>query len=216
KNVELDETYHSISGAAQEALLKHVMPSGVLEHEDAVIGDVCFGLGYNLIVAIAEHQKKFPKGQLQIFAFENDKDILEKINEINYGVYEPAAGKIRELLNNRIERMLSYDIYFYEDDALTITLYRGDVKETLPLLASEVLEVVFFDPFSPKKQPELWSTDLLEVVYEVMEKDAVLTTYSCARVVRDNLKTVGFTVEDGPIVGRNSPGTLAIKRFLFD
>ena len=40
-----------------------------------------------------------------------------------------------------------------------------------------------------------------------MNKDAILATYSCAGIVRRNLKEVGFKVKDGPIVGRWAPGT---------
>ena len=44
-----------------------------------------------------------------------------------------------------------------------------------------------------------------------MNKNAILSTYSCAGIVRRNLKEAGFKVADGPIVGRRAPGTLAIN-----
>lgn len=75
----------------------------------------------------------------------------------------------------------------------------------------ENADVVFFDPFSPKKVPHMWTAEFLKDVYDKMNKNAVLTTYSCARVVRDNMKSAGFKVTDGPIIGRRSPSTIAIK-----
>lgn len=211
-NAEVGETYHSMSGAANEALCKHVQPSTLLEREDAIVADVCFGLGYNSFVAIQEHQKKFPKGLLHIFAFENDKEILDKLNEVDFGVNEPQAGIFRNLLKERpLEKTDSYELYILESEFLIITFYLGDVLQTITKIADEVFEVVFFDPFSPKKQPDLWSKEMFDEMYRTMTKGAVLTTYSCARVTRTNMLAAGFSVSDGPVVGRVSPGTLAKK-----
>ena len=44
-----------------------------------------------------------------------------------------------------------------------------------------------------------------------MNKKGILTTYSCARQVRENLKKAGFIVKDGPCVGRRAPATIALK-----
>ena len=44
-----------------------------------------------------------------------------------------------------------------------------------------------------------------------MKKGAILATFSCAGIVRRNLQEVGFEVKDGPVVGRRTPGTTAIK-----
>ena len=44
-----------------------------------------------------------------------------------------------------------------------------------------------------------------------MIKESILATYSCARIVRDNLKEAGFEVFDGPSVGRRAPSTIAKK-----
>ena len=57
-NAEVDEHYHTTTGALEEALEKHVIPSEVVKFAKAssevVIADVCFGLGYNSIVALTK------------------------------------------------------------------------------------------------------------------------------------------------------------------
>ena len=65
--------------------------------------------------------------------------------------------------------------------------------------------------FRRKRIGEMWTEELFKEVYRVMKKNGKLSTYSCARVVRDNMKKAGFIVKDGPIVGRRSPSTIAIK-----
>jgi len=44
-----------------------------------------------------------------------------------------------------------------------------------------------------------------------MRKGGILTTYSCASIIRKNLREAGFLVKDGPVVGRKAPSTIAIK-----
>jgi len=44
-----------------------------------------------------------------------------------------------------------------------------------------------------------------------MNSSAVLATYSCARIVRENMSKANLFYDDGPIVGRRGPGTIAKK-----
>jgi tRNA U34 5-methylaminomethyl-2-thiouridine-forming methyltransferase MnmC len=45
-----------------------------------------------------------------------------------------------------------------------------------------------------------------------MKPNSRLATYSCARVVRDNLKNAGFQIFDGPKLWRRGPSTIAVKK----
>lgn len=217
-NSKVDETYHTKSGALDEALRKHVIPTGVVKLSDKqseiVIGDVCFGLGYNSLVAITEIRKNNPDCHIQIFAFENDYEILNEITNLKLDdLHSYALGAISQLVSKEslIEESSDYNIHVFSDEGLTITLYVGDVLTCLPKLTNNVLDVVFFDPFSPKKHPELWSEEIFASVHRTMKSGSLLSTYSCARVVRDNLRSVGFIVKDGPSVGRRAPSTIAFK-----
>jgi len=219
-NPEVDECYHTRTGALEEALKKHVEPSNVVElakDGDVVIGDVCFGLGYNTIVAIAKIQEKYPDALIQVFAFENDLRILEKIQNLELPKqYQNAHEKIKTLLHKDSikETTDECSLYVYEDEKLTMSLYLGDVEQTIHKISHEVLNVVFFDPFSPTKQANLWSNQFVVNVAATMARGGVLTTYSCARPARDALRFAGLEVHDGPIVGRSSPGSLGIKPLL--
>jgi chorismate dehydratase len=71
-------------------------------------------------------------------------------------------------------------------------------------------DIIFLDPFSPKKNPELWTETFFKELRRLINKDGILTTYSCAGIVRRNLKSAGFTVKDGPCVGRRSPSIIAL------
>ncbi|RMF05353.1 hypothetical protein D6764_04890, partial [Candidatus Woesearchaeota archaeon] len=77
--------------------------------------------------------------------------------------------------------------------------------------ADGFFDVVFLDAFSPSKNRELWSSEFIGNLFKMCKKGAYLTTFSCARIVRENLKRAGFEVGDGPRVGRRGPSTVAFK-----
>ena len=190
-NEEFDETYHSTSGALEESFKKFIEPSNLKENSNIL--DICFGLGYNSYAAIKTCKK------LSITALENDKKILQAAQEI----------QIDEKF--KIIKTLAKE-HKYQDKNYNLKLILGDAKETIKQL-KETYNYIFLDPFSPKKCPELWTESFFKDIYKLCKPGAILTTYSCARTVRDNLKTAGFEVKDGPCVGRRAPSTIATKPF---
>lgn len=192
-NEKYDEHYHCLAGGKLEAIKKFIEPTNV--KDNMIILDVCFGLGYNSAAAL-----DVAKG-LTIFALENDPKILEEIQTINadfesYNIIKEVA-KTKEYNNN--------------EKGIKIKLLLGDARETIHKITEKV-DVVFFDPFSPKKCPELWTLEFFKDVYDKMNKRGILATYSCATHVRQKIKEVGFEVKDGPIFGRKSPSTIGIKK----
>ncbi|MBT4174577.1 hypothetical protein HOE07_02795 [archaeon] len=188
-NKEYDETYHSISGALEESYKKFVGPSKVSDNK--AILDICFGLGYNSYAAIktAKH--------LKITALENDKEILNLSQTINI---DDKYEIIKQLSKG----------FVYKDENYDLKLILGDARQTIKEIKDQ-FDIVFLDPFSPKKCPELWEVEFFKEIFNKMKPDSILTTYSCARIVRDNLQKAGFQVKDGPCVGRRAPSTIAIK-----
>ena len=202
-NEQYDETYHSITGAKEEALKKFVEPSNVKKYalnDEVNILDVCFGLGYNSAMAIDKILEANLGCKINIIGLENDIKILKKINDVNPLIQSYTMFKDLEKNN--------YDI---NEDGITIKIMIGDALKTIKEIdeKKQKFDLVFHDPFSPKKCPELWSEKLFKEIKKRMKQDSILTTYSCARIVRDNLKKAGFTVEDGPSVGRRAPSTIA-------
>ncbi|HLP79104.1 MAG TPA: MnmC family methyltransferase, partial [Acidobacteriota bacterium] len=88
----------------------------------------------------------------------------------------------------------------------------GDARSTIAHVKDHVMDAIFFDPFSPKVCPHLWTEAVFTQCRRVIRDTGVLATYSYARAVREALTASGFTVSDGPVVGRRSPSTLARPR----
>ena len=198
------ETYHSVSGALEESFKKYVEPCRIKELArtgSISILDICFGFGYNSITAISVALQENPNCTITITALEKDANILEELQNITLpSELEQYYTQLKEQLKNK-KRNITVG-------TVTIKLLVGDATKTIKIIAQKC-DVVFLDPFSPKKNPELWTADFFIEVKKRMHMHARLATYSCARVVRDNLRSAGFIVKDGPIVGRRAPATIA-------
>ena len=197
-NKKVGDYYHSQSGAKEEAFEKHAKALGINSIKNPVIFDVCFGLGYNTAAALDLVK------QAVVYCFENDKDILKKILEVN------ADFKSYSLIKAFVKQFLEEGVNKYEKDKIKLIMVFGDAREKIKDI-NDKADFVFFDPFSPAKVPDMWTKEFFLGIYNKIKRNGKLSTYSCAKFVRENLKQSGFEVIDGPVIGRNSPGTIAIK-----
>jgi tRNA U34 5-methylaminomethyl-2-thiouridine-forming methyltransferase MnmC len=59
-------------------------------------------------------------------------------------------------------------------------------------------DLIYFDAFGPRVQPELWTESIFRKMYHSLKEDGVLVTYSAKGSVRRAMQTVGFKVEKLP------------------
>ncbi len=225
-NEKYKQCYHSKVGAYTEALEKHVIPSGILEltknQEEIFILDVCFGLGYNSGVAIEKILEINPNCKINIIGLENDRDILKEISTMDVpDRYKEINNEISKLTKNIEKDYINYEASFRANHGsesarkdnnhnLKIHIYIGDARKTILEIAEEkIFDAVFFDPFSPKECPELWTEDFIKEVVKRTKTGAKITTYSSARVVKDNFRKAGCGIKEGPKVGKRSGGVIA-------
>ncbi len=202
-NEEVGESYHSQTGAVEEALKKYALPCNIKELAKTgriKILDVCFGLGYNSAMAISVALQENQRCEIEVVGLENDAAILEKIQEVSPPI----------LFYKHYQRLHPGRLEFYER-TVHVQVILGDARETVKKLLDEHFDAIFFDPFSPKTAPAMWSINLFQEMARVMKSTAVLATYSCARMVRENMSAAGLIYDEGPIVGRRGPGTVATK-----
>jgi len=192
---DVDECYHTKSGAVEEAFEKYAKPVHIELYKTVHVLDFCFGLGYNTAAALDQ----FKGDRIEIICLENDPRIIEKIKEIKTPFL--SWDVLREVAEYKQ----------YEDATRKIELRMGDARLEIKKLFEEgkKFDVIFFDPFSPQKSPHMWTKEIFEDIKKLMNTAGVLATYSCASAVRTALRDAGFKVRDGPSVGRKSPSTLA-------
>jgi len=199
---EYEQAMHSDSGAYEESLLKHIYPSGVLELEADKIDvlDAGFGLGYNVLALIHEFKVRKKQSSMRIISLEKERYLLDFMNEIRFSdSRDEIYDFIKKVYGNgkgTIEN-ISFEILF------------GDGREAIKKMEEIKFDAVFQDPFSPSKNPEMWSVDYFRCLKKIMAEKAILTTYSSADHIRRAMLEAGFIVGAGPSVGRKREGTIA-------
>jgi tRNA U34 5-methylaminomethyl-2-thiouridine-forming methyltransferase MnmC len=203
-NEEVGESYHSQTGAVEEAFKKYTVPcriKGLARKGNIRILDICFGMGYNSAAAIDVALAENPDCQIEVIGLENNMEIVNKIKEINPPIKSYKLFK----------KLIGQENLELKENNISIKVLLGDARETIKKLKEDSFDTVFMDPFSPKTAPEMWGVDFFKEIFRVIKEKRILATYTCARIVRENMKEVGFNYDDGPIVGRRGPGTIAWK-----
>ncbi|MFH0974340.1 MAG: prolipoprotein diacylglyceryl transferase family protein [Spirochaetota bacterium] len=201
---EYNQAMHSLSGAYNEALYKHVHPSKILENNSAELRvlDVGFGLGYNILALVIEFLKKNTDRKLYVFSLEKDSSFLSGINSVSFNDdKDEIYGNIKKAFTGAQNDFGKY----------SIQMLFGDARKTISALEDDYFNAVFHDPFSPAKNPELWSLEFFGELYRIMKADAVLTTYSSAPQIRSAMLEACFLIGKGPSVGKKREGTVASK-----
>jgi tRNA U34 5-methylaminomethyl-2-thiouridine-forming methyltransferase MnmC len=85
------------------------------------------------------------------------------------------------------------------------TLFEPDSQTSLKVESGQALELVsswdesadawYLDGFSPARNPDMWSAELMQAVYDHTVPHGSFSTYAAAGWVRRNLAAAGFTVE---------------------
>jgi tRNA U34 5-methylaminomethyl-2-thiouridine-forming methyltransferase MnmC len=233
KNLEYNETYHSSIGAYTEALYKHVLACKLDELASTSlvetslepasssfpvirILDVCFGLAYNSGVAIQKIWEINPAQRIEIIGLENDAAIIAELPNIEVpegylfirdSIMKPLAEQAKELLVSSDRGELSL-----LTENLNIRILINDARHAVTGLEDDYFDAVFFDPFSPKTCPVLWTEEFIAAVVSKAKPKAYISTYSSARIAKDNFSKAGCELFEGPKLNRRNGGVLARKK----
>jgi tRNA U34 5-methylaminomethyl-2-thiouridine-forming methyltransferase MnmC len=183
-----NEQYHSKHGAIQEAY--HVfLTNGLfaLERPKVSILEMGFGTGLNTLITYWEAQKKGLT--IDYTGVEAYPVSPEELSQLNY-VSELENGEL-ELIFDRIHSV-AWDKKIIVSPFFTL---RKQQKKFFDVDDENVFNLIYFDAFGPRVQPELWTVPLFEKMYAALKTKGFLVTYSAKGSVRRNLQEVGFTVE---------------------
>lgn len=196
----IDECYHSTHGAVQES--RHIFIEAALKQclkPEISVLEIGFGTGLNAFLTLVEAErvgKRIEYTSLEKYPLAVDKALL-----LNYADgYSPELKTGFELLQTSSwNRKVSIGPFF------TIEKLEADFTQ---FDFAGMYDVVYFDAFSPEKQPEMWSEELFRRIYEHCNPGAILTTYCAKGVVRRAMQAAGFNVERLP----GPPGKREILR----
>jgi tRNA U34 5-methylaminomethyl-2-thiouridine-forming methyltransferase MnmC len=185
---ELNEHFHSMYGAIRES--RHVYIDNALNRvkKDKIrLFEVGFGTGLNAMLACYEAEKnkrsivchsieKYPLG------VKVRRQLLDSLT----AAFPELSGYYRLVNECGWNREVQLTNYF---------ALRKISADLLTFSPSGIYDVIFFDAFAPKVQPELWTPGVFKGISGIMDHGAVLATYSATGSVRRNLISAGLIAE---------------------
>lgn len=106
----------------------------------------------------------------------------DKINPFLHNIYYEYLSK-RYKKGQKLHKNLTIDLEFEINDARMAVL--NDMNK---------YDIIFLDAFTPSKCPMLWTLDFLKLLYERLDDDGILITYSKSIVIKSTLIQAGFEI----------------------
>ena len=191
-----NEHYHSKHGAVQEAL--HVfIKSGFnffIERTSATklsILEIGFGTGLNALVTFLKARKKGVF--VDYTGIEAYPVVSEELEHLNYSASFEEKALTQEVFEKIHKIKWGEKGGISEDFRLT-----KQQKFFNEIDASEEFDLIYFDAFGPRVQPELWTEEIFGKMFRALKPGGVLVTYSAKGSVRRGMQAVGFQVERIP------------------
>lgn len=91
--------------------------------------------------------------------------------------------------------------FVFANGRVRLTLLTGDVLDTLSDFSGKV-DAWFLDGFAPSKNPDMWRSELFDIMAHKSHSQTTYATFTAARIVRDHLIRSGFSVEKVPAFGK--------------
>lgn len=221
------ECYHSWDGAKAESVELYLVGSGLQQRFQSfkgsvVVADIGLGLGYNALTILEAWFKQQHPPALHMVSFEHDAKLFDAFRSGEASWQQPwsplwcdlaqglqactKGGEFREKFNVEVwAQTIAHPKNAHTSCSWTVL--RGEAETALANLGAIMPELAAFDvvcqdPFSPTKNPSLWSTDWFTRLKHRSHHDATLVTYSVARAVKDALTSADWSWEKTSGSGR--------------
>ena len=183
-SIELtDQGLDLITGSSEDAEF-FVLPD---VGSDIAILEVGFGTGLNSFITFLEA----PKFNLSV----------DYVGVEAYPIADEEFGKLNYVTALKAEKFSAVFNEMHRQDwgfknKLSSRFYLNKRKQFFnDINDKHTFDLIYFDAFGARVQPELWTEVLFEKMYKALKSGGVLVTYSAKGSVRRAMQSVGFTVE---------------------
>ncbi|NBW27440.1 MAG: SAM-dependent methyltransferase [Flavobacteriaceae bacterium] len=186
-----NETYHSKHGAIQEAY--HVfIRNGLNTFNSQPVSILEIGLGTGLNAFITYLESKKLNQKIDYYGVEAYPISTDEISQMNYDSVLNAnnESKIFQILHE-----CEWGKKIQISSIFTLTKRKQFFEN---IVDENKFDLIYFDAFGYRVQPELWSTDIFRRMYKSLKSKGTLVTYAARGVVKRSMIEVGFKVEKLP------------------
>ena len=168
---EWDEHYHSKHGAIQEAyhvFIKHGLDLFNKGSEINIL-EIGFGTGLNSFITFLEAQRRYLK--INYDGVEAYPVEAEEIAHLNY-VEQLKAEKSSDIFS----KLHAVD---WEQRHTIVENFRLKKRKQFfnEIEDKNQFNLIYFDAFGARVQPELWTEEIFKIMYESLKMDGLLVTY---------------------------------------
>ena len=189
---ETQETMHHRGGAYSETQLIYGNPlRACLQAGLSSAVSVGLGLGYNEILVATEALKnQIPVAEFRLLSFESEKPLRDSfvgwVGGQKNSVYDQIAGLFEydiSKIQNWLHEALEQKTWILEESLNAERLSQP----------SEQYACLFYDAFSSKTSPDLWSEEFLNLFFaKFCAPTSVVSTYACTGALKRSLKEQNF------------------------
>lgn len=193
---EFGETFHSQTGAKSEAFTKFSQVTALVQRAQCGhlrLLDICYGLGYNTAAALETIWAANPACRVELYGLELDETVPQAaIAPSLISVWSPTVQITLQAI------ALSHRC---TTPTLQATLLIGDARQTVQQVAQAgfLADAIFFDPFSPRRCPQLWTVEFFTQVVRCLAPTGTLATYSRSAAVRTAMQAAGLSIGTIPL-----------------
>ena len=164
------------------------------------IGELGFGLGLNFLTTMhcwLEKERFFNLDYIGI-----DKKVLEKRNLVLLEEAFPNLKKeIKILKECDVVGHNGFECISIPDLKIRLILVTEDIQKAVNDICISNIDAWFLDGFDPKKNPEMWTEDILKAVFNLSSCDSSFSSFTSVGRIRRALSENGFEVSKIPGFG---------------
>ena len=167
-----------------------------------------FGTGLNFLVcwqAFRDYRQQHPAAVCQRLYFSTFEKFPLSQHDLTQALqhWPELAELSAQLLAQYPLPLAGCQRLVFEQGAVTLDLWLGDVADHLPQLpAANLADAWFLDGFAPSKNPEMWQDGLFSGMARLSQPGTTVATFTSAGLVRRGLQSAGFTVRKTKGFGR--------------
>ena len=159
------------------------------------IGEIGFGIGLNFLITCKAWLKYTEHNQvLEFYSFDKYIFALEDFNEFisSSSELKEYSEQLIKYYPKNIKGIQKISLF---DGRISLNLIIGDISDTQEYIKSMTyIDAWFLDGFSPSKNPDLWSKELINSIGNTSYESSTISTYTSSGLVKRNLIDSGFAV----------------------
>lgn len=205
-----NEQYHSVHGAIQEAnhvYIKHGLLFCLNEQSSTAIEEqldtdsnavdtslsileIGFGTGLNAFLTLLKAEElQMPISYVGVEAYPISTQELKGLNYVEQ-LQVPEMASVFDTMH----------LMSWREDCRLSPYFKMEKQQKRfeEINAKNQFDLIYFDAFGARVQPELWTSSIFKIMFDALEINGTLVTYAAKGSVRRAMQEVGFEIEKLP------------------